>query len=81
MVSLQDFSNFPKPGEISLYEKDGQLCSLPASEIDLTNYSRTNVWMFSIIYAQILLNTIISVILLPRHKHQPRIMQSFRRIA
>lgn len=39
MVSLQDFSYLPKPGEVSLYEKDGQLCSLPASEIDLTNFS------------------------------------------
>ncbi|XP_037026602.1 aladin [Bradysia coprophila] len=39
MVSLQDFSYFPKPGEVSLYEKDGQLCSLPAAEIDLTNFS------------------------------------------
>lgn len=43
MVSLQDFSNFPRPGEISLYEKDGQLCSLPASEVDLTNFSAINV--------------------------------------
>lgn len=39
MVSLQDFSSFPKPGEISLYEKDGQLCSLPVSEVDLTHLS------------------------------------------
>lgn len=43
MVSLQDFPNFPKPGEISLYEKDGQLCSLPATEIDLANFSAMNV--------------------------------------
>lgn len=46
MVSLQDFSNYPKPGEISLYEKDGQLCSLPASEVDLTNFAGINVHIY-----------------------------------
>ncbi|KAJ6639090.1 Aladin [Pseudolycoriella hygida] len=43
MVSLRDFSSFPKPGEISLYEKDGQLCSLPAAEVDLTNFAAINL--------------------------------------
>lgn len=45
MVSLQDFSSLPLPGEVSICEQNGRLCTLPVSQInfayDQPVYSQT----------------------------------------
>lgn len=41
MVSLQNFPNLPKPGEVSICEKDGRICSLPINEINVSQISTT----------------------------------------
>lgn len=41
MVSLQNFPNLPKHGEVSICEKDGRICSLPINEINVSQISTT----------------------------------------
>lgn len=39
MVSFQDFHSVPKQGEVSICERDGRLCTLPLSELNVSQYN------------------------------------------
>lgn len=43
MVSMQDFRNTSRPGDMSIGEYDGRLCSVPITEIDVSKYCKTSV--------------------------------------
>ena len=56
MVSLNDFQSFPSPGEFSICEKDGRICTMPTADLNMSKMSDHHVVREEAI--QLLLSTV-----------------------